>query len=564
MNIFNLDSVLSISKEPENTEHFNKWIEQNDISLFLEEEIKDDHIILFASLPHAFINTALIPAADFSESDIQDLLKWDISPHSSWSEVYSSDNVWIENPLASSSSEILSQGEQILFSRQFDGATFNRYYYEISQKLTQILEIHFMSERDAWCKLNRFGDIEDVIKITRLKSKNKWNSGVIISMQKNAISRYTTLTESTLLRMFDFTRYKSGEFNGWKEGTEKSLKGNNIFGRLVIEADYGSYARGIQFADIRIDKQNLIDEIWGNTIAEDEKEYATFIANDWKHKETKEISCDPSRLGNYFVESDLPFETSPAFFRPEVLLKYKSDREKYQLKNRSISCRGAWELRTFDVNDAGQVHTYLIYLSYLPYEEQLHWKQYNEPPKAPISKRAYKTDFDGEFYEEYDSLESLKYKLDELSRENIYWWELKDSQAIDKVHYPYTTSFDEWAEEILSLDQVLIEGFGEKVLKRKARELGRSPDDKFRSLKLIEECLVGFGFDEDHARQILGSFHDVHNLRSKVKGHISGQEAKQIRQDLLKSFGTFRKHFEDLCFRCDESLEIIINAFKAF
>lgn len=565
MDIINPSAVLSLSKEPNDAESFNKWIEQNDICPFLEKEIQDEYIILYASLPYTFINTALIPTTDFDKSDIQDLLKWDVSPDSSWSEVYSSDSVWIERPLASSDSKLLSQGEQILISRYFERDSSKHPYYELSQKITHILDIHFIAERDAWCKLNKFGDIEDVVKITRIDSTSRGDKGTIISMQRKALGKYVTLTDLTVLRMFDFTRYKRGSFGGWHNGTEKSLEGgNNIFGRLVIEPGYGSYARGIQIADIRTDKQKLIDEVWRRPTGEGRKEYATYIAYDWKNKVIKEISCNPAGLGNYFVKSDLPFGTSPAFFRPEVLSKYKSDREKYQLRSRSVSCRGAWELKTFDINDAGQVHTYLVYLGNLPYEEQLHWKQYNEEPKAPISARAFKTDFEGEFYEEEDPLENLKHKLYELNEMNVKWWVLRDPQAIDKVHYPYTTSKDEWAEEILNLDQLLIEGFEEKWLRRKAQDLGRTPDDRFRSLKLIEECLVGVAFDEDHARRILGPFHDVHNLRSKLKGHTSGQEAAQIRKDALRDFGSFRKHFENLCTRCDDSLKMIINAFKDF
>lgn len=562
MDIFNLASVITLSNEPEEPEQFNQWIEQTNICSFLENEIQDEHIILYASLHCVFINSILIPSDEFDDADIQGLLSWNVSPDSSWGECYSSNSVWLESALSGEDSELLRQGEKILFSRQFDGATESRYYYELSQKLAHILEIHFVPERNAWCALNKFGDIEDIVKIIKIDAVKNRESGTIISIQKKALEKYSTLTDSTLLRMFDFTRYKIGSFNGWTKGKEKSLEGENIFGRLVVESGYGSYARGIQIADIRFDKQELIDAMWGRSPIEDKKEYATFIAEDWKNKVKKEISCDPSKLGNYFVESDLPHGLSPAFFRPEVLSKYKSDREKYQLQSRSVSCRGAWDLKTFDINEAGQVHTYLVYLGHLPYEEQLHWKQYNELPKAPISARAFKTDFEGSWDEQYDALESLKRRLYDLNERQVNWWTLRDSHAFDKVHYPYTTSKDEWAEEILNLDQLLIEGLVEKWLKAKAQELGRPKDDKFRSLKLVEECLIGFGFEEDHAREILGAFHDVHNLRSKVKGHSSGQEATEIRKEALRNFGSLRRHFENLCSRCDESLEIIISAFK--
>jgi hypothetical protein len=134
------------------------------------------------------------------------------------------------------------------------------------------------------------------------------------------------------------------------------------------------------------------------TRRDDSREYASFVAQDWKNRVIREISCAPGATANYFTKSDSPYETTPAFFRPEVLTKYKSDPSKYTLEERSISCRGAWSLRTYDINEAGQVHTYLVYLRDLPYAEQLYWKAFNEEPKAPLSKRAIGTDFEGQFW----------------------------------------------------------------------------------------------------------------------------------------------------------------------
>lgn len=346
MNIFNLAPILSLSAEPKDEKQFNEWIEQTDVRSFLENEIEDEYIILLASLPNVFINTALVPAVDFDRAAIEDLLDWNHTPDACWGEVYSSEKVWIEPPLDGSSSELLKQGEQIIFRRNFAGFTPNRDYYELSQKIAQLLGIHFMPERDAWCNLNELGDIEEVVKIITVGEPHKHDHGVIISIWQEALGKYAALTDFVLVRMFDFTRYKSGNFNGWHKGAEKSLDENNIFGRLVIESGYASYARGVQIADIRIDKQKFVDEMWRRS--DDEKKYATFIISDWKNKVIREASCNPAELGNYFVESDLPLEMSPAFFRPEVLLKYKNDREKYHLKRSSLVAEipGTWKHST--------------------------------------------------------------------------------------------------------------------------------------------------------------------------------------------------------------------------
>jgi hypothetical protein len=253
---------------------------------------------------------------------------------------------------------------------------------------------------------------------------------------------------------------------------------------------------------------------------------------------------------------------SPAFFNSEVLLKYKADTEKYTLKKRSISSRAGWHLETYDLNKANQVHTYLRYLQKLPYSEQLHWKQYNEYPKATISERAKINDFDGNFYDGYYPVEDLKRKLEKFDRKGVTWWKMKNSSVLESLQPVVTKSVDEWKEEILKLDQILVEGLVKKKLMGKAKELGQNPPAKDRELKLLEWCLLGCGLDQEHAYDALTPLHDTHNLRSVLKGHIPGQTAEQIRSDAVKNFGSLRDHFNDLCERCHESINVIFEAIE--
>lgn len=564
MDLINLEDIIALANEPEEKEAFNTWVQQNDIIPFLENEAQDEYVIIYASFPHVFIHAVLIPEVNLEESIVSDLLKWSYNPFSSWGLTVSSDDAWIENPLSSAGSDTLKSGEQILFGRSFEGNTSRSTYFEFNQKIAHVINVHYVPERKAWCKLDRFGDIEDSVKIIELKGLPKNRQGTIISVKKAALGEYAGVKNLSLLRMYDFTRYKAGGFSGWGNNNKQIDFGNtsSIFGKLVVKPGTHSYSRGFQLIDIRVPKEQVIDSFCGGPTAKGTKQYCSFIAQDWKNKKISEISCDPLCLANYVTESDLPFEITPAFFKPEVLLKYKSDRAKYKLASRSVGCRGTWHLETFDINDAGQVHTYLVYLSRLPYEEQLHWKEFNEKPKAPLSKRAIQTDFEGRFYDGYDPLPSLKRKLEELHNTNTKWWTLRDQDSPNKVHYPYTSSQDEWADEILNLDQLLVEGLEEKWLRRKAQQLGCNPEAKLRALKLVEEILVALDFEAEHARQIMSPFHGVHNLRSTLKGHASGSKAENRRKESLKEFGSFRNHFEKLCANCDESMEIIIEAFK--
>ena len=363
MDLYNPKKILPLSIEPDQKESFGVWIQQGDVIPFLEKEIEDESIIIYASLPHVFIHAILIPEIKLNDSTIEDLLRWSHNPYSTWGIACSQDDAWIEGPLSSAGSKILSKGEQIIFGRSFEGVESKKQYFELEQKISHSLGIHFMPERNAWCKLDKFGDLEDSVKIIDLEGLPNNATGSIITMNKMLLGEYASVCGFVLMRMFDITRYKSGSFSGWGDRNEPIIfdGGNGIWGSLVVADNYGSYSRGFQIHDIGVPKEKIINGMWYRPSPEELKQYATFIAHDWKNNRIAEISCDPSCLANYFTNSDLPFEITPAFFRPEVLLKYKSDREKYQLEYRAVGCRGAWHLKTFDINSAGQVHTYLIY-----------------------------------------------------------------------------------------------------------------------------------------------------------------------------------------------------------
>jgi hypothetical protein len=210
------------------------------------------------------------------------------------------------------------------------------------------------------------------------------------------------------------------------------------------------------------------------------------------------------------------------------------------------------------------VHTYLVYLRNLPYEEQLYWKSYNEAPKGTISRRAYKTDFEGCWDLEYDPLANIKNALQALTQKPVPWWTLRSKRAVDRVHYPVTPSADEWANELLHLDQLVVEGFETKWLRNKAQALGRSIEASLKSLTLILECLMAIGFTKDDTSNIVAPLQRLHQLRSKLKGHAAGDEALSIREQVLSEHQSYGKHFRVLCEKCDHSIRAITKAFEGF
>jgi len=557
-------ALRALNSIPPDENEFANWLELSDTVEFLKQNAEDDEFVLFTQAPHLFIYAVLVPELLLNPPDMEDLMSWDCHPSQSWTTATTFSEpprVSIERPLSYDRSKIIAQGEQLIFSRDFDGRTGEKNDIEILQKLVHLMDLHFLPERRAYCRLNNLGDLEDVIRVTAKSSSSEEFDGTVVTMQRSTLDEYLALNGSATVRVFDFTRFRPSHFGGWSHpaNLKKVIDGDLCYHK-VVEPHHASYIRGFQIVRSTTLKTDIARRYIGSE--RDSKQYISVVAYDWKNGIVEEISLAPGKTANYFTKSELPYEMSPAFFRPEVLSKYKADSDKYRLGDRSISCRGGWHLQTYDINEAGQVHTYLVYLKSLPYEEQLHWKAYNEPPKAPIAERALKADFEGSWDIKIDSLNELKHLLLDLKRDGVPWWTLRSEKLIDQVNYPVTSSADEWSNEILLLDQLVVEGFEEKYLRQQASSFGRLPDQRLRSLQLVEECLNGLSYEEEQVKKLVAPFRGLHTLRSKLKGHASGDSAVEIRKQVLTKYGTYQQHFQSMCGECTDSIRAIAEAFK--
>ena len=551
-----IEQLTNFSRNPAfGSNDYKIWIEQGDFVHFLQKLPDLNDLVLYASFPYMFIYGVLVPIAAVNSLDVVDLDDWNCDPYSSWGIATGygqRSKVWLSPPMDHTGSKTLDRGEKILFVREFDGRQDEKSYIELSQKLTHAFGLHYVPERSAYCRFNERGDVEDVAKIY-VQSGDE--GGRVATILRSTLDEYMAITSQALVLLYDSTRCDPKKFSGWQNQERVYRKVDpEIYYHIGRNWSEASYLRGFQIIRSPLSKKKLI-KLHGFG-EQKKKEYATFIANDWKHGLVHECFCNPSQLGNYFVESDLPYGTSPVFFRPEVLLKYKADTEKYKVGHRSITCKHAWHLQTYDVNEAGQVHTYLIYLGHLPYEEQLYWKSFNEVPKGPISRRAIQTDFKGEWDLEYDPLRSLIYFLQILADEKVSWWTLRGKDLTDKVHYPITKSADEWAKELHALHKLLIEGLVVTDLRARLTKLGVTADPEWKSIKLIEQILTLL-LNEDQAKEIVGPFQELNYVRSKISGHATGEEAKTIKSNIIRTYKTFSSHFRNLSTRCDKSIRTL-------
>ena len=119
----------------------------------------------------------------------------------------------------------------------------------------------------------------------------------------------------------------------------------------------------------------------------------------------------------------------------------------------------------------------------------------------------------------------------------------------------------EWAEAILALDQLVVEGFRATKLQDIAESLGAVPDKKWASINLLTACLEHGGAAAEQARAAMQPLHHLHRLRTVTKGHATKGEKSNATSDALREHGSFRAHFESLAAGCDNALQTILDAF---
>lgn len=501
-----------------------EWLACSDVKEFLAESTAGD-VPLYLSTATFYLYSVFVAEESLKGKYVEDLMAWNFEPSSGWGYGWETTDSGplkaVYPPLDHTYSRILDGGAPVFFLRYFEGV---RSYVEIDQRLAHVLCVHWMDDRQAYCTIDENGDFFDVA-VARRDSDS-----VICTLDRKELDFYLFLTDSVLVRVFDVSRSLDwGAVHNRRRQTERHSdpKGEMYADHTVVRDEAGlgvaAWLRGFQLIRREMNEREATKRLMG----EQDRQYETFIAYDFKHQIVCECSCDPSLLGNYFVESDLPFQTSPAFFRPEVLLKYKQHPDKYHVREGGINCRGGWSLR-YHINEEGQVHAYLCDLGRLPHGEQVYWKSFNERPKAGISERAFKTDFLAEWDDSYDPLVSLRQCLDQfpqavLEGTEVSIW-LADNECLRRLTYVVTDSRKEWEDQILVLAKLLIEGLRLPALSNVASRLG-CHDESLGSVRLLEACLKNAGVAPEVTDSAVTPLLELWNTRSQAGVAHRGRSA---------------------------------------
>jgi hypothetical protein len=372
------------------------------------------------------------------------------------------------------------------------------------------------------------------------------NKVTAVTAKRELLDRFMVITGMTLIRLFDISRIPKTfhSYDGQKDQILVRYPNEKIFGNgIAFDESYASYFRGFQLIDNKESREVILESIVNKNDSKN-VQYEKFIAYDLKNTLYNEVLCDPSKLSNYFIASELPHELSVAFFKLEILDKYHRDTDKYIMDKRSIRCVGGWYLKSYDINDEEEVHVYLIDLGALPHKEQLYWKSYNISSKNKISKQAFVTDFKGEPYDSDDPLDLLKLEIRSMCTEELNWYKLKEVDLIDTLHYLTTSNRKQWKDQVHNLHKIVIEGLQEKEIKKLIQNEGQDLAEK-KSMQSLKIYLVEQKVEEKIIDQIINPLQEINKIR-QLNSHSKPTEETKLVSQVLIDYQTLKNHFKYL------------------
>lgn len=126
--------------------------------------------------------------------------------------------------------------------------------------------------------------------------------------------------------------------------------------------------------------------IWPFEDDDDQKAVAFIVGGD-KDGNAIEHTSDPDTLNNYFgANPGAPHYLTPIYFRREVLAKYFAEPERYKVSDGQLTCLSLWSCQIDNDLDS-HVVVFLGDLGRdLPYDERLHWRQFNVPPEGGVRR----------------------------------------------------------------------------------------------------------------------------------------------------------------------------------
>lgn len=263
-----------------------------------------------------------------------------------------------------------------------------------------------------------------------------------------------------------------------------------------------------------------------------DKSYVEYIhAVDPRTGDMRRHTCNPDMLGDYGDGSRLHWMT-PVYFSREVLNRYTSEPNRYQVTASRIWCLDLWGL-DISTNTAGLIEVYIGELGRLPEGEQAHWLAYNVPPEGEMDQGRFRRDFLNQSVGSPDpagDLRRARRRAAEVTSKLLgspVWRDLDPQAATEFEALVGPTSNDPSAltAPTLTLTKSLVDGIDPAPLKK---YLGGSESGE-KSIALLRRLLLSLG-DTQNTAEIFAALQAFRSAGGVA--HLGGSKAGATRARL--------------------------------
>jgi len=166
-----IEAIAGLDQAPADQAKFSDWIRAPWHLDFLQINAAKSELIIYAGGPYSFVHSVAVPAEALADEGVEGLLAWNDGPSHGIASYVSGDGretMWIERGKHHCDAAALNAGVDLIFDRTFEGRSEpDRTYFEVNQEFTHLAGVHWWPERNAYCRFDGNGDVEDVISITR-------------------------------------------------------------------------------------------------------------------------------------------------------------------------------------------------------------------------------------------------------------------------------------------------------------------------------------------------------------------------------------------------------------
>jgi hypothetical protein len=240
------------------------------------------------------------------------------------------------------------------------------------------------------------------------------------------------------------------------------------------------------------------------------------------------------KTGELVLSEDSTFFLKPVYFKKGVLGKYIDDeRSSVGTSSQSlgdIKYLDQWSL-TYGLNENDRVVVWLGDLQKLSYEEQTYWRHFNIPPEGGIGDDFYKTQIEGQWVEESESLETrvlvLRRDINKITN-RLYGTPLfiapSDDEEYEKqLHTAIKTGPKALKPQINALARLFVDALDKKLLSRLITDKTKLVNDKSEKIGSINLLQVLYSQQTGNTFNISDTLHLIWKIRG-LYSHVFNEQ----------------------------------------